>query len=833
MTAAIVPAERTVTPLGIDWAGWQNWLGEHIDPAWRPGEWNQEFWLFTGDLNSPRTTAVGCGTPRCRAILSSRGRCHSCTRAQEKSGLTWEEFESQFVPSARPRGSDSALCEVVRDSVRCGRVSIGVTLCKGHYNKWRRHCRRHGRRLPIAEWVDAFDIEPFPQPPECSVGGCSNRRISEKSPICNYHQRRWLEAGHKGTANTPQLRRWAAEQPPLLTAAQFSLVQLPSPLRQELAHGIQQRDELGATMQPFAMRAIVSAALTTATTSLLLAADALKNSMRTTNEKSVLRQLTWSVHQGYIAFSGHDLRGEDQFDPRAAGLKGATRSGRRKQFGSVDLTVIPQPWLRQVLKRRAEAEKPTGPAFRRWLRACVIAGHGVNRLPGGGIDTTALDFAHMQAAFDEIAASVDEDGRLYGAGYRGDLWTAFCQTIDFGRLADLLDAPGSFMRRPSQRIPDEDTNEDELGKAVPEHVIRQLDAQLASLGASVTYGAMDPAHVRAMFQTAYVVLRDSGRRPLEVVSLPRNCLERERDEVSLIWNNHKGRRMRRRLPITSSTVAAIEKWQTLRDGLPEAPSVSEPYLFPAITSAGGSDHLMSNNLSAGMRTWVDNLESLNSDTMDTEGNVIPFDRSLIYPYAFRHSFAQRHADAGTPIDVLRDLMDHDDPKTTMGYYRVSLERKRKAVKTLSLMVTDRQGTATPCSSTAYEQRSVAVPFGGCTEPSNVKAGGHACPIRFQCSGCGFYRPDPSYLPAIEDHANSLRADRETALAMDAASFVIDNLTAHITSYEDVAAKVRERMAALSEDDRAELEDAAAVLRRVRAGGDHKLLPLAVVPQTGG
>ncbi|MEU9230677.1 site-specific integrase [Streptomyces massasporeus] len=831
MTANLAPVQRTVTPFDIDCAGWQNWLGDHIDPAWRPGEWNQDCWLFTGDLASPRTAAVRCRTPRCRAILASRGRCRSCTRGREMSGLAWEEFDVQFVPSDRPRGNDPALCEVGRGSVRCGRVGIVVKLCKGHYSSWRRHNRQRGRRLPIGEWVDAFGIEPLPAPPECSVGGCGNRCISELSPICNYHQRRWLESGHKGTADTPELRRWAAQEPPVLTAAQFSLVQLPQPLRLELAYGIQQRDVLGSTVQPFAMRAIISGALA-AGTSLLLSADTLRGRMRTTNEKSVLRQLIWSVHQGYVAFSGRDLRGEDHFDLRAAGLKGATRSGRRRQFGSVDLTVIPQPWLRLLLRRRAEAEKPRGPASRRWLKSCVLAGRGMNRLPGGGIDTVALDFTHMQAAFDEIAAAVDEDGRLYSAGYRGELWTVFCQTTDFGRLAGLLDAPGSFIRRPSQRVPDEDPNEDELGKAIPEHVIRQLDAQLASFGTGVTYGAMDPAHVRAMFQTAYVVLRDSGRRPLEVVSLPRNCLERERDEVSLIWNNHKGRRMRRRLPITSSTVAAIEQWRAMRDALPGAPSVSEPYLFPAMTSAGGSDHLMSNNFSAALRTWVDNLGALDSDVLDAEGNVIPFDRSLIYPYAFRHTFAQRHADAGTPVDVLRDLMDHDDPKTTMGYYRVSLERKRRAVKTLSLMVTDRHGTAAPCSSIAYEQRSVAVPFGGCTEPSNVKAGGHACPIRFQCSGCGFYRPDPSYLPAIEDHANSLRADRERAWAMDAASFVIDNLTAQIASYEDVAAKMREGMAALPKDDRTELEEAAAVLRRVRAGGDRTLLPLTVVSKNG-
>ncbi|MFF7987159.1 hypothetical protein ACFZDK_50180 [Streptomyces sp. NPDC007901] len=213
--------------------------------------------------------------------------------------------------------------------------------------------------------------------------------------------------------------------------------------------------------------------------------------------------------------------------------------------------------------------------------------------------------------------------------------------------------------------------------------------------------------------------------------------------------------------------------------------------------------------------------------MDSQGNASGFDRSLIYPYAFRHSFAQRHADAGTPVDVLRELMDHD-PKTTMGYHRVSLKRKRKAVATLSLMVTDRSGAAMPCSATAYEQRSVAVPFGGCTEPSNVKAGGHACPIRFQCSGCGFYRPAPSSLPAIEDHINSLRADRETARAMDAADFVVDDLTAQIDSYQRVAAKARERTAAMPDHEQAELEEAAALMRRLRAGGDHELLPLTVV-----
>jgi hypothetical protein len=142
-------------------------------------------------------------------------------------------------------------------------------------------------------------------------------------------------------------------------------------------------------------------------------------------------------------------------------------------------------------------------------------------------------------------------------------------------------------------------------------------------------------------------------------------------------------------------------------------------------------------------------------------------------------------------------MEHKSADTTLGYFRVSLERRRKAVETMRLHVVDRSGQAAPTSSaTAYEARSVAVPFGNCTEPSNVKASGGRCPIRFQCSGCGFYRPDPSFLPAVEDYIRALKADRETARAMQAAEFVIRNITDQIDSYQSVVVGLRTKLAAM-------------------------------------
>jgi hypothetical protein len=296
----------------------------------------------------------------------------------------------------------------------------------------------------------------------------------------------------------------------------------------------------------------------------------------------------------------------------------------------------------------------------------------------------------------------------------------------------------------------------------------------------------------------------------------------------LIWDNTKAGRNRRHLPIPSETAESIASWRAVRDTL----STGDPrddYLFPSGTPDRIDPHFRPASLTRSLRLWVDGIPELLSDAVDARGDRIPFDRLKVYPYAFRHSYAQRHADAGVQIDVLCELMDHRSISTTQGYYRVSQKRKREAIRTLSMHVTDRHGVGAPtASSTAYEMRSVAAPFGNCVEPSNVKAGGGSCPIRFQCSGCGFYRPEPSYLPVIEDHIRSLKADCETAAAMDVDTYVLRNLDDQIESYRHVLGGMKEHLDALPEDERQEVEQAGILLRRIGAGGGGRIqLPLTV------
>ena len=51
--------------------------------------------------------------------------------------------------------------------------------------------------------------------------------------------------------------------------------------------------------------------------------------------------------------------------------------------------------------------------------------------------------------------------------------------------------------------------------------------------------------------------------------------------------------------------------------------------------------------------------------------------------------------------------------------------------------------------------SVHVPFGTCSEPSNVAAGGGACPLRFRCVGCDHFSTDVYCLPELRAYLDGL------------------------------------------------------------------------------
>jgi integrase len=811
----------------FDRRAWASWLRERTTVDWRPGEWDPRIWLFTGDLESDGTAAWPCQTTACEiTVRSRRALCVACRSAWKRCGQDLAVFTASYVPPRlkSPPGSVTVTCQVARDGVACCRPRHCRGLCCSHYRLWQRH---YQHRTTFEQWLATAN--PYTDVLECLVPGCGNAAL-DSGGLCGYHSRAWSTDNRRH--GRTEAATWAARQPPYTAMHQFSLLPLDTLVRLEVLYGLRHRDRVGrGVVEPYAMRVIVRALAGVATTLLDQNVSQLVTGTGN-NARKVLRNLCWSAQRGFEEFTGVEPTSKDILDLRAVGLQSVTPGGTRRNPGTADLRQIQQPWLRTLLQQWVEADRPRSDKFGRTLRAVTLASRALSLRPGGGHDPAALQFADVTAVVDTYRVAVHLDGqRAYSPAFRRSLAGSFFALLDFGRSAGLIDTlSGAFARHPTaHQIALAEANEDEIGKAIPEQVIRQLDAYLDLLGGpDAPGGRVLPAEdLQAMYQMIYVVLRDTGRRPEEVAALPRDCLETEGGDVSLVWNNRKGRRHRRRLPITTETAHAIRAWQSRRERL-ITPACSAAHLFPALTDSSGYDHLPPSYISEAILLWVRALPELHDDGIDAAGDRLPFDRSRIFPYAFRHSYAQRHADAGTPLDVLKELMDHRSASTTLGYYQVSLKRKREAVKTLSAHVVDRRGTTVSSSVGSYELRSVAVPYGGCTEPSNVKAGGRACPIRFQCAGCGFYRPDPSYLPAIEQHINDLRADRESAEAMDTAEFVITAISEEIAAYETVTATMRRRLAELPNTERAEIEQASAVLRKARISHAPALLPLTVL-----
>lgn len=85
--------------------------------------------------------------------------------------------------------------------------------------------------------------------------------------------------------------------------------------------------------------------------------------------------------------------------------------------------------------------------------------------------------------------------------------------------------------------------------------------------------------------------------------------------------------------------------------------------------------------------------------------MVPFDKDKIFLYAYRHSYAQRHADAGVPVDVLKSSCltgSCPPPRATTGSAKYAAERP----STVSRL----------CSSTATATASGARPR-HCSTPS--------------------------------------------------------------------------------------------------------------------
>ena len=192
-------------------------------------------------------------------------------------------------------------------------------------------------------------------------------------------------------------------------------------------------------------------------------------------------------------------------------------------------------------------------------------------------------------------------------------------------------------------------------------------------------------------RTAIELAIDTGRRPEELCGLAFDCVARDDDHMPvLVYDNYKANRLGRRLPITESTAQLIVTQQgRVRSKYPH--------------TARGRPQALAYRSAQSRRRQGHHARSASRSTIGPgriacpccrHADGVEFDQAKFVLYAYRHTYAQRHADAGVGIDVLCELMDHRKLDTTKQYYRVGETRRREAVDRVAALQFDRHGVRT-------------------------------------------------------------------------------------------------------------------------------------------
>ena len=497
---------------------------------------------------------------------------------------------------------------------------------------------------------------------------------------------------------------------------------------------------------------------------------------------------------------------------------------------------ITQPWLNQAAKAWASEAlvRMTAGPVRAVIGAVGLLSDQLERGPDGGVDPGALRHRDIEAFLARLG-HLQQTGRL-SAGARDrsiHLIAKFlrdCREMGLTQPGrELAALPDDVVIRAAER-PAGTRRDDEAGRALPEAVI----AQLLHPDSLALLEQLAGPTIRAAVELAVGV----GRRTAELCSLTFECLDHDehpdatgnrRRSPVLVHDMPKVDKFGCRLPIHEREAAIIRAQQaTVRAEFPTTPA-GLLALFPRpLKNPDGTHPLATAHLQRAMRVWVQALPRLDAPEPDGAAGLFPFPREAVTPYGFRHSFAQRHADAGTPVDTLKELLGHDTVRTTLGYYRVTAKRKREAQDRLGPLQLDNTGrlvrpgtlSLTETDRLRDDVGQVAVPFGICTEPTNVAAGGQSCPFRHRCSGCEYFRTDPSFQPEMRAYLTQLLADRErlAAAVPQLADWARRDAAPSVEEIDAVRRLVRandEAVAALDEQDRHAVEEAIAAVRKDR------------------
>lgn len=798
------------------------YLQGQIDPNWRPDEFDYERLLFRPDPRNPDTILHVCSRSNCGVLLNRSSLCPSCQSSWNKVKESGVQLENWLkVPRQRREVSTDCLVH------ECMRGQTKYGLCASHAASYARNRLESAEdTYSLQDWIAHRSPRPLPALPKCRSGHCSKDRLSTEG-LCDHHNRQyktwrkaqgltstteateaWLERGVEPAMDPEALSSYASA-----AATPFGL--LPEPLRWEFLYAVQQRD-LGARagLHPMLVRStygnLRQAGLTTA-----VGLDRLGRPKCYTDLSAMLTEWQRLIDDAHRAWSGEDRR-----DSRLIYLRDLELRETQRSVGPaarMDLRPIQQDWIFDAVAAWAR-HTARGPAQ---LNSVANAWTLVSQvLTARGTPKRALGIADMNAVVSAVRARWT--GQKNQARHIKEIDTV----IQFARTHEDLaedwgEVPPRFTIDASlhSAIGTKDrsaANADEPFRFVPQPIVDWVMDHLGLIDRGSVYLT---AEARALI----FIQERCGRRSGETLRLKDDCISYDDQGAPYLeWTQGKPPRgPGKRLPLHQETHDVIRQWQEIK----RDHGVESEWLFPSQGHRKTDVHYSDGYLATRLHHLIGLVvyhAPFQGAVEGPEGNLVHFDLATIDPYSFRHAFAQRLADATdeegrstTPPDVLQELMGHKSFNSTMAYYQVTANRRKRALAAIPSRRLNLQGQVVEVSREREAFGKTPVSLGHCSEPQNVAANGHFCSLEHSCESCPFFLVDPLEKGGMINKRQQIRIKLERARAIRSPQHILDHYTARIDDCSTIIDGIDAYIDSLEEKERIEMRSVLEAMAEIR------------------
>jgi integrase len=717
-------------------------LLERLLGAVRP-EFRADVLVF--DAEDPVFGGGACRVGHCRRSARGHGLCQGhYLRWVGEDRPDLDEFAMSTDARWR-RQRPNAECRVTG----CGYGVARDGMCQLHYQRWDR-----AGQPDLDTWLlDPPTITRSQPGTSCRIGHCDLWRRAAL-PFCHSHANTWKANGQ------PEVDVFVRGFAEIVTTEDeiIRLGRLGRQLRLEIQYALQcRRDQPSTKTAPAVVMALVKLLAATNAVSLLdRAEDEWRIQIgRPAPQDGGPRALLVYAHRQVSDLA--DAGGwEAEFDRDVWQMRRLGFIGNQR----LTFTPVPQPWLRDLVKRWLRWRLGTGlglPVASRGLRALTRFAMFCDRI---GVSALAdIDRAVLERYLADLHAE------LAGSQRHGDhigQLNMFLNAVRQHHWDDTLPATAlvftdDFPRR-TERPP----------RALAEQVMAQIE---------------DPANLARFTNPAYrlatLILIRAGLRVTDALSLPRDCVVTDADGAPYLrYDNHKMKRQAL-VPIDEQLHALIVEQQA-RVG-------DAPVLFPRPTkNPDGRAPIASPTYRLALYRWLTCCE-----VRDTHGRPV-----RMTPHQWRHTLGTRLINKDVPQEVVRRILDHDSPQMTAHYARLHdttvrrhWEAARKVDITGQAVVVDPAG---PLAEAAWAKQRLgratqALPNGFCGLPVQK-----TCPHANACLTCPMFVTTAEFLPQHRTHRAQVielittAQTRGQARLVEMNQQVLGNLDRIITTLDDDA-----------------------------------------------